>query len=335
MPALVSILIPAYNVQDWIADAIESALAQTWTHTEIIVVDDGSQDLTLAIARSYESGRVKVVSQPNQGASAARNAALSICQGRYVQWLDGDDLLEPKKIATQMALAEVERDARTLLSSAWAHFMYRPTAARFVPGPLWHDLQPVDWVVRKWVHNAHMSLSTWLVSRELTEAAGSWNTSLSVDDDGEYFTRVVLRSGRIRFVSDARVFYRVVGTNRLSYIGTSRRKLESQLQSLTLQIAAVRAVEDSPRVRASFLTYLQTWLDYYYPEHPDMVDELKSLASTVGGSLTPSNVGWKYAWIDRLFGRSAAKQAQRHYNAGKTAVRRSFDRILSRVWEPS
>jgi glycosyltransferase involved in cell wall biosynthesis len=330
MESLVSILIPAYNVQDWIADTIESALAQTWPHREIVVVDDGSRDRTLAIARKYESERVRIVTQSNQGAAAARNTALSLAKGSYVQWLDGDDLLGPEKIALQMARAGQEVDSRILYSSPWAYFKYRPAAARFVPGPLWHDLAAIDWIIRKWTHNARMSLSTWLVSRELAEVAGPWNADLSLDDDGEYFTRVVLASRGIRFVHDARVFYRVVGTNRLSYVGGSQRKLESQLKSLRLQIAAVRAVEDSPRVHRAIVTYLQTWLDYYYPERPDLVEQLKSLAAAVGGELKPSDMSWKYAWIDRVFGRRAAKRAQLRYNAGKTLVLRSFDRLLYR-----
>src|SRR5436190_23310673 len=98
MKSLVSILIPAYNAERWIADAIRSALAQTWSRKEIIIVDDGSRDRTLSLAREFASKTVSVVSQENQGASAARNKALSVCEGDYIQWLDADDLLAPDKI---------------------------------------------------------------------------------------------------------------------------------------------------------------------------------------------------------------------------------------------
>ena len=75
MRPLVSILIPAYNSEEWLAQTLRSAMAQTWDRKEIIVVDDGSKDGTLAVARSFESDIVKVFTQPNQGASAARNNA--------------------------------------------------------------------------------------------------------------------------------------------------------------------------------------------------------------------------------------------------------------------
>src|SRR5206468_12705012 len=96
--AFVSILIPAYNAENWIADTLESAIAQAWPHKEIIVVDDGSTDETLAIARRFEPKGVRVVTQPNQGAAAARNKAFSLSRGDYIQWLDADDLLSRDKV---------------------------------------------------------------------------------------------------------------------------------------------------------------------------------------------------------------------------------------------
>src|ERR1700736_1205130 len=119
MKNLVSILIPAFNEARWIGDAIASAVDQTWPHTEIIVVDDGSTDGTAAIAKRFASANVKIATQPHQGASAARNLAFSLCQGDYIQWLDGDDLLAPDKIERQLAALDRTPGTRTVLSSAW------------------------------------------------------------------------------------------------------------------------------------------------------------------------------------------------------------------------
>ena len=135
MKPLVSILIPAFNAQEWIADTLKSAMGQTWPRKEIIVVDDGSRDQTLAIARGLGSKEVSVVTQANQGAAATRNRAYSICQGDYIQWLDADDLLEPDKIARQMDATDRDAGKRMLLSSAWGYFMYRVHRADFVPTP--------------------------------------------------------------------------------------------------------------------------------------------------------------------------------------------------------
>jgi len=117
MKPLVSILIPAYNAGPWIADTLKSVQAQTWPRKEIIVVDDGSRDNTLAVAQTFASAEVRVVAQKNAGASAARNHAFRLCRGDYIQWLDADDILDPEKISRQMVVAETCSDKKILLSS--------------------------------------------------------------------------------------------------------------------------------------------------------------------------------------------------------------------------
>ncbi len=114
MKPLVSILIPAYNAEAWISDTLRSAIAQTWEPKEIIVVDDGSTDRTLAVARQFESDQLRVVTQKNQGAAATRNKAFSLCQGDYIQFLDADDLMGPDKIAKQMEALGQSPNKRTL-----------------------------------------------------------------------------------------------------------------------------------------------------------------------------------------------------------------------------
>src|SRR3954463_5077031 len=99
---LVSIIIPVYNAEKYIAETINSAADQTWSNKEIIIIDDGSTDGSLAIAKRFANDQIKVFSQANKGASAARNRGLLEAKGKYVQFLDGDDLLMPNKIALQL-----------------------------------------------------------------------------------------------------------------------------------------------------------------------------------------------------------------------------------------
>ena len=162
-----------------------------------------------------------------------------------------------------------------------------------------------------------MQTATWLVSRELTEAAGAWDTRLLGDDDGEYFFRVVNASNGIRFVPKSRVYYRITPTSRLSYIGRSDKKMEAQFLGMKLQIGYLRAREDSDRVRAACVTYLQTWLPVFYPNRPDLVQEAQQLAASLGGRLSLPKASWKYAWIEKLFGFAAAKHTQLYYNRGQ------------------
>jgi glycosyltransferase involved in cell wall biosynthesis len=328
MKVIVSILIPAYNAERWIASTIRSAIAQTWLHKEIIVVDDGSTDGTLALARQFESQRVRVLTQSNQGAAAARNKAVGLSRGDYIQWLDADDLLSSDKIARQMRAAEQTTGRRTLFSSAWGSFRSRPARAKFVSTPLWADLDPTEWLMRKWEGNWHMQTATWLVSRELTEAVGPWDTRLLGDDDGEYFSRVINASDGIRFVPQSKVYYRITASNRLSYIGRSDKKMEAQFFGMKLQIGYLRAREDSDRVRAACLNYLQTWLPSFYPDRSDLVREAQQLAASLGGSLHVPKAPWKYAWIEKLFGFAAAKHTQLSYNQAKSFALRTWDRMM-------
>lgn len=326
---LVSILIPAFNAQRWIGDTLRSAIAQTWERKEIVVVDDGSSDHTFAISRRFESGSVRVARQENQGAAAARNAALSLSQGDYIQWLDADDLLSPDKIASQMDYALSHNiNRRKLLSCSWGHFIHRCQCTRFVYTPLWCNLSPLEWLLRKMEYNVFMQTGTWLVSRELTEAAGSWNTQLTVDDDGEYFCRLLLASNGTQFVPGGRVYYRRSGRGSLSYVGQNSRKVEALFLSLQLQISYVRSLEEDARVRAACLKFLQDSLLFFYPERPDIVDRAKRLAADLGGELIPPALSWKYSWIQNVFGWPLAKRAQTLLPRCKWSVIRFVDKAL-------
>lgn len=330
MKPLVSILIPAYNAEEWIADTVHSAVGQTWPGKEIIVVDDGSGDRTAEVARHFASKEVTVVSTENQGAAAARNHALRLSQGDYIQWLDADDLLAPDKIERQLAVLRESESRRILLSSSWAYFNYRISRARFVPTSLWQDLSAVEWLLRKLGENLHMQTATWLTSRELAEATGPWDTRLLSDDDGEYFCRVLLASKGTRFVPEARVFYRITQSSRLSHIGASDRKKDAMMIGMKLHVQYLRSLEDSERVRKACLAYLQNWYHNFYPERPDIVAELQSLAAQLQGHLEEPRLRWKYAWMKPVFGWKAAKWAQMALPQLKASCVRHCDKAIYR-----
>src|SRR5262245_8586231 len=249
-PPLVSILIPAYNAEAWIADTIRSALAQTWENKEIIVVDDGSHDGTLAIARQFAAAGVSVVAERHQGAAGTRNEAFALSRGDYIQWLDADDLLTPDKVERQLSALGGEYRPRTLLSSRWGRFAYRREQSKFVPSARWHDLPPVEWLLRKMGQNLFMQTGTWLTSRELALAAGPWDVRLLTDDDGEYFCRVLLACDTVRFVPEGGVLYRDIHSQGVSFVGTSDEKMDAMLISAKLHIKYLTSMEDSPRTRA-------------------------------------------------------------------------------------
>ena len=327
---LVSILIPAYNAERWMADTIRSALNQTWHRKEIIIIDDGSSDRTLDVARQFDSPTVKVVSQVNQGAAAARNTAYSICQGDYVQWLDADDVLDPWKIELQVLHAR-KFGPRKLLSGAWANFAYRIRKARFIHTALCEDLAPVEWLLRKMGLNLHMQTDNWLVSRELSDTAGPWDERLWRDNDGEYFCRVLLASDGVAFVREARSYYRAAGQDSVSRIEGSAKKLESLFLSMNLHIGYLRSLEESSRVRSVCVSYIRTWLHEFFPYRPDLGDKLQKTAEILGGGQIDPTLSWKYDWLVSVFGWSTGRRAQIVLPRMKTKIAVAWDRAMYNI----
>jgi glycosyltransferase involved in cell wall biosynthesis len=103
---LVSVVIPVYNAEKYIAEAIKSVLAQTYANWEIVIADYGSSDRTAEIVKSFNEAKIRYFYQKNQGQSAARNLALANCRGDYVAFLDADDIFLPQKLERQVAFME-------------------------------------------------------------------------------------------------------------------------------------------------------------------------------------------------------------------------------------
>jgi glycosyltransferase involved in cell wall biosynthesis len=327
MKPLVSILIPAYNAERWIGESLRSAVNQTWPNKEIIVVNDGSTDRTAEIVERFAPA-VRMITTENRGLSAAVNRAYEASQGDYIQELDADDILAPDKIERQFGALGASDNKRVLLSSPWAPFFYRTRNARFVQTTLCQDLRPVEWLLAKLGENLHMQNATWLVSRELAEAAGPWKEDLRYDQDGEYFVRVVLASEGIRFVPGPAVYYRATGGGSISAIGKSNAKRESLLVSMKLHIQYLRSLEDSERVRHACLTYLQNWFGVFDPERPDLASEMQALAAELGGHLNSPRLRWKYAWMTPFFGRSVAREAQAALPLFRANMARQVDKLM-------
>jgi glycosyltransferase involved in cell wall biosynthesis len=332
LPDLVSILIPAYNAEAWIHQTIRSALDQTWSRKEIIVLDDGSHDRTPEIARSFASKSVKVITQENQGACAARNRLLREAQGQYLQWLDADDIIAPDKIALQLARAEPGCCSRILLTSAQGTFFFSSNRARFRPTALWRDLDSVDWITTKFNENVWLNPTSWLVSRRLSELAGPWDHRLSTsgDDDGEYICRVVAAGEGVRFVRDAKAYYRIGNLGSLNW-SRSDESLRALFPSLQLSIDHLLRLENSERTRSACRTLLQNWLSVFYPEREAIVTKVLELGRQLGGELTVPPLKIRYYPLEIVFGRMVAKKASILLPQAKLVVRKHWDRFCYRL----
>lgn len=309
MTPLVSVVIPCYNAEPFVAAAVDSALGQSGARTEVIAVNDGSRDGSLALLTRLAGPRVQVVDQPNQGASAARNAGLGRAQGDFVQFLDADDLLAPAKIARQL-----ERLAgaapRSVASARWARFTARPGEAEPTPSALFADLAPVDYVATNIREGLMMHPAAWLVPAEVARAAGPWNERLSLNDDGEYFARVVLASAGVAFAPGALSYYRTGVAHSLSGRG-DRRALESLVESCVLIAGHLTRAEDSPRTRQAAADLFQRVAYEVYPAAPDLHRQAAAQARALGGSAVRPMMGARQARLARLVGWKAARRLAR------------------------
>src|SRR5260370_3810010 len=301
MQPLVSIIIPVYNAEGFVAEAIQSALDQTWPAKEIIVVDDGSTDCSLEILKSFGL-RIRVIEQENRGASAARNRALSEAQGECIQFLDADDLLATNKIQVQMGRLLSEPPGR-VATSAWGRFYDLPQKTVLTTEPVWTDSNAIDWLISCWCGGGMMPCHAWLTPRSLVDRVGPWDESLSTNDDGEYFTRVLLESGGVSFCEEARVYYRAGLPSTLS-TARDTNNFESVYRSLELCAAHLLAAEDSVRTRRACATQFQRFIYDVYPHSVDLVRGAEEKVVELGGSdlkpagghlfqVTSKTLGWK------------------------------------------
>jgi glycosyltransferase involved in cell wall biosynthesis len=298
---LVSILIPCHNAAPWLAQTLESALDQTWPHREIIVVDDGSTDGSAAIAHTYAGRGVRLVTQENRGAAAARNHAIREAHGEFLQFLDADDLISPDKISDQLALLET-RPPGTVASCGWGRFADDPAAARFIDEAVFRDFPPVDFLVLSARTGAMMHPSSWLVPRAVAERAGPWDESLTLNDDGEYFCRVLLASAGLAFTPGARSYYRSGLPGSLSQ-RRDERSLRSQFHSIELIEHHLLAAEDAPRTRRACANYYQRFLYDFFPAPCELMCTAAARVAELGGTdLDRPAMGPRTAALARFIG---------------------------------
>jgi glycosyltransferase involved in cell wall biosynthesis len=229
---LVTVLIPAFNKEQFIAEAIESALAQTYPAIEVVVVDDGSTDATAAIVRRY-GDRVRLVTQANAGAARARNVGIRAAEGELVAFLDADDLWTVEKLATQMRI--LERNPEVVLVSSRADLIdangTRLPGSTDVGRSRAYD-RPRDWH-RDLLVNDNIIMTSSVVARRaaLLEVGGFFDQRRIVSHDYELWIR--LSEGRSFWVSsDPLVRYRMLSDSLLH--GTTAKEYGAQLGIISM-----------------------------------------------------------------------------------------------------
>jgi glycosyltransferase involved in cell wall biosynthesis len=217
---LVSVIIPVYNGEKFLADAVTSVQRQAYAPVEIIIVDDGSTDSTREIAAQL-TGNIRYVYQDNSGPPAARNTAVKLAQGEFVTFLDSDDLWVERRLEIQVAM-----------------LLEHPTYD-LVMG----NLQLVKMATDSMVQPAligkpfpALSLGTTLIRRFVFERVGFLDEQLRYDDDVDWLLRVKQLGMRLVLHEDTVLLYRRHASNLTNDMKTNYKYLIQALhRSLTRQ----------------------------------------------------------------------------------------------------
>lgn len=314
---LVSVLVPCHNAERFLEETLRSVRAQTWVPIEIVLVDDGSTDASLRVAQEFKGLHIKILSQEKRGASAARNAAFAEARGDYIQYLDADDLLSPDKIAGQVTLLE-QSPPRCVACCATTYFQdgSDPWQGISQDGwPLEDSDDPLDWLIELLGPDGHGSMvqpGSWLVPREVAEKTGPWDERLSLDDDGEYFSRVALASKGIRRSQVGRAYYRKHAD---SSDNLSSQKLDihqrSALLALDLRREKILALTSSSKAKRALARCYQGRAFAAYPFSPEISDLAMRRAKELGSDGPPPGFEtWSSRAAAKLFGWKIARRAQ-------------------------
>jgi glycosyltransferase involved in cell wall biosynthesis len=208
MPPLISCVLPVYNGEKYLAEAIGSVLQQAYESIEVIVADDGSTDGTPAIARRFGE-QVRYVRQPNAGPAAARNLGVSEAAGAFLTFIDADDLWHPEKLSRQMA----RFDARPELDFCVAH------AQNFwAPELALEEAKFRDHRVAKALPG--YVTGTLMARRDFFDAVGPFNPSITHADDTDWFLRAKERGAVQELLPDV-LLYRRLHSDNLSRAGAA------------------------------------------------------------------------------------------------------------------
>jgi glycosyltransferase involved in cell wall biosynthesis len=198
---LVSVIIPVYNGDRYLSEAIESVLQQTYQPLEVIVVDDGSTDNTAAVARQFENA-IRYLYQENGGTAAARNAGIALSQGGFLAFLDADDLWLKNKLEIQMSAFE-EQPALDLVSGQVEQF-YSPDLDQMLRDTIHCPPDPIPGCIP----------SALVLKKEAFERVGNFSTVWKVAEFPDWYARATESGIVTHMLSDVVAKRRIHATNK-------------------------------------------------------------------------------------------------------------------------
>ncbi|MDT0677449.1 glycosyltransferase family 2 protein [Autumnicola musiva] len=240
MEPKISIVIPTFNRAHIIKDTLDSVLRQTFKNWECLVVDDGSNDDTGKLLKNYEQidRRIKYIIRPEnrkKGANTCRNIGIEKSKGQYVQFLDSDDLLASDKLEIQLKMLETS-GSNAIATCRWGGIGANQEKAKLYNGlPTYFSTRsPVELIEVYGKALTFFPPHVFLVPKSVVLKAGNWNEDLIINQDGEFFSRIILTSSEIQFCKNTYALYRSGAGDRTTGSQRSEKRRRGYMKSLEL-----------------------------------------------------------------------------------------------------
>lgn len=265
MQPLVSVIIPVYNRSHLIGETIDSVLAQSYRNLECIVVDDLSTDYIAELLEFYREKDTRVhffhrpIDRP-KGANACRNCGLEVSKGEYVQWLDSDDLISEDKIKAQVEI--FLKNAELDICFCKCVFFKNDASqySAFGDSKFFTKFEtPKELFDHFGYTGTHLPPHAYLMKKDQIKRAGGWNEYLKINQDGEFFSRVLITAKKIAFSENGKAYYRRRSTDNTS-LYNSVEKVEDSILSWKL-------IEQQHRIRYKndSLPYIENAKETIFP----------------------------------------------------------------------
>ena len=231
MKRLVSIIIPTLNRAHLISQTLDSVIAQDYKDWECIIVDDGSTDDTENVITKYMTidERILYFKRPSQykrGASSCRNYGFEKSSGEFIQYLDSDDLISSNKLEQQ--ISDIKKENLKIATCSWSLFGSSPSKdGSLIISSYQKTHSPCSFLKSMGLQNVFFPLHCYLTPKEIIEKAGKWNEDLTNNDDAEFFSRVILASSGVKFISTCTAYYRKSGAGHLSNYSNPKRVISA------------------------------------------------------------------------------------------------------------
>ena len=274
---LVSVIVPTFNRAQYLAETLDSVMSQTYKNWECIVVDDGSTDETSEVVQRYldSDSRFQYHHRPKskpKGANSCRNYGFELSKGKYIQWLDSDDILGKAKLESQLSLFNKEA-SNNLAICRWSTFTVSIDKSKFPnDSNLYKSHEGIESFLKALSNSeGYLPPLAYLMSSKLAREAGKWNENLIINQDGDFFIRVLCKCGKVLYSEEAQVFYRVGNSLKTSEF-SSKDKAVAAVESWKMIIRDLSPVERY-LFRGVLFTNLKNLKSNLLEKYPEIISQ--------------------------------------------------------------